>query len=249
MRCVILQPSYIPWRGYFDQIKRADTFVFYDDVQYDKRGWRNRNRIKTPHGVRWLTIPVYSRGAQTQHIPIQDIRICWDRPWNQEHWSTIAMAYRRAPYFRTYAALLEEFYQRRYDSLADFTIELTEALAGALGISHTRYLRSSALAAAGAKTDRLLDILHKVGASDYLSGPSARGYIEEEKFLAAGIRLEYMQYDYPEYEQLYPPYDPQVSIIDLLFMTGPRALEYIRFCATGFDRLSSSDTARYEQGD
>ncbi len=228
MKAVILQPSYIPWRGYFDQIDRADVFVFYDDVQYDKRGWRNRNRIKTARGPQWLTIPVYARGAQTQHIPICDIQFCWDRPWNQEHWRALRLAYARAPYFERYAPLLEEAYRQPGERLADFTIGLTVALAREMGITHTRFLRSSALPAEGAKTGRLISILQHVGADAYLSGPSASDYIEPEKFQAAGISLEYAAYDYPEYPQLYPPYDPQVSILDLLFMTGPQALDFIR---------------------
>src|SRR6267154_6293222 len=105
MKAVILQPSYIPWRGVFDQIDRADVFIFYDDVQYDKRGWRNRNQIKTAQGKQWLSIPVYSKGSQTENIPINQIRIVWDSPWNQDHWKAIRHAYARAPYFSRYAAL------------------------------------------------------------------------------------------------------------------------------------------------
>ncbi len=227
MKCVILQPSYIPWRGYFHQILQADVFVFYDDVQYDKRGWRNRNRIKTPTGPRWLTIPVHSRGAQIEKTPINAIKIAWNRPWNQEHWRTLEVCYRRAPYFDRFAPLLEPFYSRRPDLLADFTIDLTVALAREMGITHVDFCRASSLNARGAKTDRLIEILTRLGAKHYLSGPSARSYIEPEKFAAAGIEIEYMRYDYPQYPQLYPPYDPQVSILDLLFMTGPEALHYI----------------------
>jgi len=226
MKCVILQPSYIPWRGYFHQIASADCFIFYDDVQYDTRGWRNRNRIKSAHGSQWLTIPVHHKGSQTEHRSIQEIRIACDRPWHQEHWKTLEHCYARAPYFADYAAQLAGFYERPPDLLADFTIGLTETIAGWLGLE-TQFLRSSTLEACGTKTDRLIDILQKVGASHYISGPAARSYIEEDKFNRAGIRLEYMVYNYPEYPQLYPPYDPQVSILDLLFMTGPRALEYI----------------------
>lgn len=224
MKCVILQPSYIPWRGYFHQIALADLFIFYDDVQYDKHGWRNRNRIKTPEGSRWLTIPVYSKGAVEQHTPINRIEIDWKKPWNQGHLQSIKAAYRKTPYFRQYAPLLEDFYARSPQFLADFTIDLTIALARALGIGHTRFLRSSSLDVSGSKTDRLIQILKLVGASDYLSGPSARDYIETDAFEAAGIGLEYIVYDYPEYPQLYPPYDPQVSILDLMFMSGPDAL-------------------------
>lgn len=228
MNVVILQPSYIPWRGYFHQILKADLFVFYDDVQYDKRGWRNRNRIKTAAGPRWLSIPVYNKGAQTEHIPINDIRVCWDRPWNQEHWQSIQLAYRKAPHFGDYAGLVESFYRQQPEMLADFTIEQTVALARALGIEHTQFMRSSQIpGVSGAKTDRLISILKAVGATHYISGPAAQDYIENEKFEQAGISLEYMVYDYPDYPQLYPPFDPQVSILDLLFMTGPRALDYI----------------------
>ena len=227
MKCVILQPSYIPWRGFFDQVRKADLFVFYDDVQYDKRGWRNRNRIKTPSGPLWLTVPVLAKGSQTEHIPIHEIRVCWDEPWNRAHWKSIQMAYARAPFFKQYAALVEEKYAGHPELLADFTIELTIVLARALGIQHTQFARSSQIEGVeGAKTDRLISVLQKVGASHYISGPSAKDYIEDDKFAAAGITLEYMSYDYPEYPQLYPPYDPQVSILDLFFMLGPRSLEY-----------------------
>lgn len=229
MKVVILQPSYIPWRGYFDQILKADLFVFYDDVQYDKRGWRNRNRIKTSTGPIWLSIPVFNRGAQTEHIPINDIRIVWDRPWNQEHWNSIRLAYCKAQYFAHYAELVEEFYAKKPEMLADFTIETTIALARAIGIDRTRFLRSSQIAGIeGTKTDRLISILKKVEATHYISGPSAKDYIENEKFTEAGITLEYIQYDYPEYPQLYPPFDPQVSIIDTLFTMGKETLSTIQ---------------------
>jgi hypothetical protein len=227
MKCVILQPSYIPWRGYFDQIRKADLFIFYDDVQYDKRGWRNRNRIKTANGTQWLTIPVHSKGAQTQRIPIHQIRICWDNAWNSDHWRSLLSAYVKAPFFGDYAPLIEVFYRRQPEYLADFTIDFTIFLARQLGIKHTQFLRSSSLQVDGAKTERLINLLQQVGANHYISGPSARNYIETELFQAAGIQLEYMEYNYPEYPQLYPPFDPQVSILDLLFMTGPDARKYL----------------------
>lgn len=226
MDVVILQPSYIPWRGYFDQIQRSDIFVFYDDVQYDKRGWRNRNRIKTSSGPIWLSIPVFNRGAQTEHIPINQIKIVWDRPWTQEHWNSIRLAYGKAPHFARYASLVEEFYAKKPEMLSDFTIDTTISLARTMGIEHTRFLRSSKIEGVeGARTDRLISILKKVGASRYISGPSAKDYIEVEKFAEAGIELQYMEYDYPEYPQLYPPFDPQVSILDTLFMMGTDALK------------------------
>ncbi len=228
MKCVILQPSYIPWRGYFHQIEKADVFIFYDDVQYDKNGWRNRNRIKTAQGLQWLTIPVHTKGSVAEGIPINQINISWDKPWNVHHWRAIQFAYSKAPFFGKYRDLFEEMYARHPVLLADFTIQTTIELAEVLGITGTRFLRSSDLEnIEGEKTDRLISILHAVGADHYISGPSARDYIEAEKFEEAGIRLEYMTYDYPQYGQLHGAFEPQVSIIDLLFMTGGRALEYI----------------------
>ena len=227
MNCVILQPSYIPWRGYFDQIAQADVFVFYDDVQYDKHGWRNRNRIKTHQGGQWLTIPVHSKGVVVENIPINQIEIAWEQQWSERHWRAINQAYSKAPYFKEYAPWLEEVYSRRPAMLADFTIPFTIEMAQKLGICHTQFMRSSALPATGQKTDRLIQILTQIGATHYISGPSAQSYIEEEKFQAAGITLEYMVYNYPEYPQLYPPFDAFISCLDLLFMTGKEAARYI----------------------
>jgi hypothetical protein len=224
---VILQPSYIPWRGYFHQIQKADLFIFYDDVQYDKHGWRNRNRIKTPAGPKWLTIPVASKGNVTEHRDIRDIQINWDQPWAASHWGSLQQSYRHAPHFADYAPMVEDWYRQRPTLLADFTIATTIALARALGIAHTRFLRSSELNVTGTKTERLIQLLTRVGATHYISGPSAKDYLEEDRFAAAGITLEYMVYQYPEYPQLYPPYDPQVSVLDLLFMTGVEAGAYI----------------------
>lgn len=227
MKCVVLQPSYIPWRGYFDQIRRADLFVFYDDVQYDKHGWRNRNQIKTPTGKQWLTIPVNTRGVTTKHIAINEVPIVWSKAWNKEHLKTLRQHYGKAPHFKTYEPLVEQFYARQDTLLADFTIDFTIALTRALHIEHTQFLRSSTLAVEGSKTERLIALLQKVGADHYLSGPSAKDYIEADLFEKAGIQLEYISYNYPEYPQLYLPYDPGVTILDLLFMTGDGALELI----------------------
>ncbi len=228
MNAVILQPSYIPWRGYFDQIRRADLFIFYDDVQYDKHGWRNRNQIRTAQGKQWLTIPVHSKGV-TEGIAIREVRIDWSKPWAKNHLKALTFAYNKAPHFKEYLPLLESFYNRRDECLADFTIETTISLSRELGIASTRFLRSSDLPGiTGARTERLIQILKQVGAKHYISGPSAREYMEPEKFEEAGISLEYMAYNYPEYSQLYPPFDPYVTVLDLLFMTGREAPNYLQ---------------------
>lgn len=208
-------------------IKKVDVFVFYDCVQYDDRGWRNRNQIKTKDGMKWLTIPVNSRGAQTSGIPINMIPIVWESPWNKKHLAAICHSYARAPYFKQYMPLLEEYYARKDTLLADFTCAVTEALARALGICDTCFMRSSTLPAEGTKTDRLLSVLTHLGASHYISGPSASAYLEEEKLAEAGITTEYMNYDYPEYPQLHGAFEPKVSVLDLLLMAGPEAGRYI----------------------
>jgi hypothetical protein len=226
MNVVILQPSYIPWRGYFHQIQRADLFVFYDCVQYDKGGWRNRNRIKTPNGVHWLTIPVHSAGSH-HGLKIQDVRISSDSHWRRKHKATITYHYRKAPYWDRYADLIDSIYETDFEYLADFTCATTIQIARALGIESTRFVRSSELKASGSKTARLLDILQKVGAARYFSGPSARAYLETDLLEAAGVSCEFMNYDYPDYPQFHGPFAGAVTVLDLLFHVGPHAPEFI----------------------
>ena len=225
--CVILQPSYIPWRGYFDQIRRADVFVFYDDVQYDRHGWRNRNRIKTANGPKWLTIPLKSIGERWREAMIRDMEISQEQAWAKKHLETQRQSYAKAPFFRDYLPMLERWYGGNPEKLADFTIETTKELAGELGIHDTRFARSSELGGTGSKTERLVQILKKVGATHYVSGPSAKEYLETEKLAAAAIGVEWMEYDYPDYPQLYPPFEGKVSILDLMFMQGPQAGQWI----------------------
>lgn len=228
MNCVVLQPSYIPWRGYFHQIQKADLFIFYDEVNFDKDGWRNRNRVKTTSGAKWLTIPVTGGpGRQLHKTPINQVQICQDQPWKSTHWKTLQQSYSKAPYFKRYAPLLDEFYRSDACLLSEFVVRLTEALSQELGIRETRFVKSSEIGSVGVKTDRLIHLLTAVGATHYISGPAARAYLDEPKFEEAGITIEYMRYDYPEYEQLYPPFESSVSILDLLFMKGPDAAQYI----------------------
>ena len=227
MTCVILQPSYIPWRGYFHQIQKADCFVFYDDVQYDKHGWRNRNRIKTPNGSQWLTIPTRSKGNVEQQRTIHEVEIDSHSPWSRKHLASLRQAYQRAPFYAEWEPFLTSIYASPPPHLASFAIDITIELARRLGLAHTRFVRSSELGIPGYRTDRLVAITQHLGCDRYVSGPSARDYLDEPRFAAAGITLEYMQYDYPDYPQLYPPFDPKVTILDLLFMTGPDAPKYI----------------------
>jgi hypothetical protein len=163
MKVVILQPSYIPWRGYFHQIYKADFFIFYDCVQYDKHGWRNRNSIKTNQGAQWLTIPVNTKGCVSEGKLIKDIPISWDMAWNEKHFKAIIQSYSKAPFFKKFQPLLEEIYSRHDALLSDLTCTTTEIIARELGIAHTKFIRSTELGAEGSKTDRLIWILKKVG--------------------------------------------------------------------------------------
>ena len=230
-KCVILQPSYIPWRGYFHLIQKSDVFIFYDDVQYDKHGWRNRNRVKSRIGSQWLTIPVHSRGNVLEHTPINRILIDWKQPWARKHHETLKQNYARSPFYAEYTSMLNQFFSHRHEFLSDFTIEITIAIARALGIEHTVFLRSSELApaqsGASSPTERLVDIIKSVGSDHYISGPAAKDYLDTEKLKASGIAVEWMVYDYPCYDQLYPPFDPFVTVLDLMFMQGANASAYI----------------------
>lgn len=227
MRVAILQPSYIPWRGYFHQIQKADVFVFYDCVQYDKHGWRNRNKIKTTNGDQWLTVPVNTEGCVNEGLEIASVPIVWTIDWAKKHKKSIIQSYSKAPFFREYNLLIEAIFTRRDDKLSDLTCATTELIARELGISQTKFLRSSQLPAKGAKTDRLISILTHLGATHYISGPSAKEYIEKDKFDAASISVEFMNYDYLEYPQINGSFSPKVSILDLLFNVGPKARHFI----------------------
>lgn len=223
-----IQPSYIPWRGYFHIIQRSDVFVFHEDIQYTKQDWRNRNQVKTEAGLRWLTVPVQ---RQTSKGTIAEVLIDHTDPWNKKHWRIIEQAYRTAPYFAQYRPFFEDLYNRHWDRLMDLDIAFTEGICDLLGI-RTEFVLSSSLHLTGVKTDRLIQMCQKLHITDYLSGPAARDYIEMDKFEAIGVRVEYQNYDYPDYPQLHGAFEPHVSIIDLLFNCGDTALEYLRNEAT-----------------
>ena len=227
MKFSVIQPSYLPWRGYFHQIQKADVFVFYDDVQFDKHGWRNRNRIKGPRGSEWITIPVLSKSNVSQGLAIKDVRINpSDKRWRRKHWSMISQYYGKSEFFGETSQVVAPFLENPYELLADLTVDLTVAIARKLGIQ-TEFHRSSDLALSGDRNERLIAMAKHFGATHYISGPSAAAYLDEAAFGRAGIDVEFMTYDYPEYPQPFPPFDPQVSILDLLFAVGPRAGEFI----------------------
>ena len=225
MRIAISQSNYIPWKGYFDLIQSVDEFVLFDDVQYTRRDWRNRNRIKTPHGLAWLTIPVQTSG---QYLAlIKDIEVT-DPAWAKKHWKTIGAMYAQAPYFRMVADRFERLYLESTETrLSLINRTWLEAACEMLEI-RTRITWSMDYAVAEGRTERLVSICQQAGATTYISGPSARGYIDNACFEAAGIELHYFDYDgYPEYPQVHGPFEHAVSVIDLLCHTGPNARQYL----------------------
>jgi hypothetical protein len=225
MRIAIIQSCYVPWRGFFDLIGRCDTYVIFDQVQYVKRHWHNRNRIKTAAGLEWLTIPVISKGRFEQ--PIDETEI--EKPWAEKHWRALELAYRRAPFFEPLAATIRSWYERadREKRLTEVNALFLREIASLLGL-RTQIIRDTAYPAEGTKTERLLTIARAAGADHYLSGPSAKAYFDEAMFAAAGIEVEWMSYKgYPEYPQLHGIFEPGVSVLDLLFNVGLDAPRYL----------------------
>jgi hypothetical protein len=227
----IVQSNYIPWKGYFDLINSVDEFILYDDCQYTRQDWRNRNRIKTPNGTRWLTIPVQVDNLYEQRLDETETA---DPRWAARHWDTLRQAYRRAPCFAHVADRIQAAYEECASErrLSKINRALLETVCEILGIS-TRFTWSTEYSARGGRTERVVDLCLKAGATIYLSGPSARSYIDAPLFEAAGVELRYVDYDgYPEYPQLYPPFDHNVTILDLLFSTGPEAPSFMKSFAS-----------------
>ena len=217
---VVLQPGYLPWLGFFDQLRRADVFVYYDDVQYDKHGWRNRNRIKTQTGPQWLTVPVRHGGEGFPRIV--DVEIDGRTPWARKHTASIRQAYARAPFLGRYMPALEEMLHRKWERLVDLDFACAGLIADWLGIER-RIQRSSAVGVTGERTERLVNICRHFGAGRYLSGDSAQSYLDVAAFQAHGIAVEWQQYAHPAYPQLHGAFVPYMSAIDLVLNCGPEA--------------------------
>lgn len=223
-RVVILQSNYLPWKGYFDLINDAELFIFHDDLQYTKNDWRNRNKIKGLNGLEWLTVPA----GTDEHRLICEVELK-DATWQRKHWGKIFDSYRAAPYFKRYQSFFEDFFLGRpWSNLSELNQTLIRHIAKEfLGVK-TSFGDSREYALTCRKQDRVLELLGKVGAKCYISGPAAKSYIEAERFEAAGIELAWKDYSgYPEYPQRFPPFEHGVSILDLIFCVGPDAPWYI----------------------
>jgi len=226
-KIAILQSNYIPWKGYFDIINNVDEFILYDTAQYTKRDWRNRNLIKTDQGLMWLTIPVKQK-QRSQSILDTEI----DYPgWARKHWKSIEKYYKKTPYFGEYSERFKELYLERVPqlhSLSHINHLFLTSICEVLGIN-TVFSCSSDFCLLEGRDERLLGMCKDAGATTYLSGPAARGYLDVDLFQRSSIEAEWMDYtSYPEYRQLYPPFDHGVSILDLIFNEGHKASNFMK---------------------
>jgi hypothetical protein len=226
----MVQSNYVPWKGYFDQINMADLFVFYDDVQFTKEDWRNRNRIKTKDGLKWLTVPC-GGGIDRR---ICDVRIENSR-WQRKHWEAIRHAYGRAAHFERYRGLFEELYLgRTWERLSELNQVFVETICREILGIDTAFGQSSDYSPPpeAQREERWIAILREIGAKHFVIGPAAGAYLGEEKreeIRKLGVELVWMDYsEYPEYRQLFPPFEHRVSIIDLIFNEGPDARSYMK---------------------
>jgi hypothetical protein len=229
-KIAIVQSNYIPWKGYFDLINGVDDFVFYDDMQYTRRDWRNRNMIKTPTGLQWLTIPVDVKGKYLQKIRETQVS---DPGWAQQHLSSLAHNYARAPHFKSYRDAIADLYARAASEplLSRINRMFVEWICGELGIG-TRLHWSMDFPLVEGKSERLLGLCVALGATHYVSGPAARDYLDESLFESAGVKVEFIDYGgYPEYSQLHGPFEHGVTILDLLLNVGPDAPKYMKSMA------------------
>lgn len=223
-KVAILQSNYIPWKGYFDMINMVDEFILYDDVQFTKNDWRNRNKIKTSQGVQWLTIPVYHSMEQS----IREIKVS-QKNWNIKHWRTIQNNYANAPFFKEYKNIFFEMYENvPSEYLSEINRYFLEAVNKILGIQ-TRLSWVWDYSISGDRNERLINLCKAVGGNHYISGPAAKNYLDVALFEKAGISVEWMDYSgYPEYPQLYSSFEHGVTVLDLLFNTGDDARKYMK---------------------
>jgi hypothetical protein len=221
----ILQPGYLPWLGFFEQMHRSDVFVIYDDVQYDKEGWRNRNRIKTANGIQWLTVPVHVK--LTEHPLIVGTKIDNTVNWRKKHLASMKQNYAKAPFFKGYIHIFEHAYSKEWEYLVDLDIYFIAKLAECLGMGNKNIIRSSTLDLKGDRIGRLINLCKLFGADTFYEGASGKNYIDENEFLSHGIKVEFQNYQHPIYNQLYGDFIPYLSVVDLLFNHGTESLKIL----------------------
>ncbi|HNN86275.1 MAG TPA: WbqC family protein [Pseudomonadales bacterium] len=222
-RVAILQSSYIPWKGYFDIIASVDEFVLYDSVQYTK-DWRNRNKIKTPNGPQWLTIPVHHKFSNL----IQDVHTT-NTTWKKDHWKSIQRNYSKSKHFSEIKDHVESLYEQcHHTRLSDINRYFLSHICEMIGIN-TPITDSSQYKHEGDRNQKLLMICQAAGADTYLSGPAAKQYLDVDLFAKNNIQVEWMDYsNYLPYTQPWGDFIHEVSIIDLLFNEGDNAIRFMK---------------------
>ncbi|HAS44835.1 MAG TPA: hypothetical protein DCS93_30425 [Microscillaceae bacterium] len=225
-KVIITQSNYIPWKGYFDSFQLADEVILYDDMQYTKRDWRNRNQIKTPQGTQWLSIPVEVKGKYFQAI--KDTKVS-ENKWKQKHWRSIQVNYAKSPFIKEYHDILEDLYlncEEEYLSLINY--RFLKGINQILGIE-TPIRFSSDFTLVEGKTERLVDLCKQIGGTDYYTGPAAKDYMDESLFEQEGIKVHYLDYSgYKEYPQLFSPFVHGVTILDLILNVGSAVTNYMK---------------------
>jgi len=208
-------------------IAAVDEFILYDTTQYTRRDWRNRNQIKTPQGVQWLSVPVKVKGQYHQLICETEID---GTNWAQMHWKAFVQNYRRAPHFDEVSVLFEPVYrQSKHTHLSILNRDLIEVICAYLGIT-TKISSSRDYRSIAGQSERLADFCVQAGATEYISGPLAKDYLDEKPFAERGIKLTWFDYEgYPEYPQLWGPFTHGVTILDLLFNCGRETCRYMRY--------------------
>ncbi len=224
MLCAIHQPQYLPWLGYFDKIAQSDVFVLYDDTQFKKNEWQNRNRIKNAQGWQWLTVPVRHHFGQT----IAEVEINNNVNWRHKHWQALVSNYAKAPYFREYAERLDAAYQREWTRLGELNVFFVRELCDMLGIQTRLVLSSDLPVDKGLATEALIHICQAVGADAYLSGTGGRDYVDAGLFEQADIALRFQEYVHPEYPQQFGDFESHLSVVDLLLNVGSDSLPILR---------------------
>lgn len=226
MRVGIVQSCYIPWRGYFDFINSVDLFIVLDDIRYPVgRSWRNRNQIKTKHGLTWLTVPV---AAGSHKLPIDQVMIAkTTKPWATNQHNLLKESLGKAPFFQDALALWEAVIAEGEPTISRLNVRLIRSICSYLQI-RTPLVLARDYAVSGTKTERLINLLKRTGATVYLSGPSAQSYLDEEMFRVSRIGLEYKSYDYPPYPQLWGPFAGMVSVLDLIANCGPDSSRFLK---------------------
>lgn len=235
MRVTIHQPQFLPWLGYLDKIDRADLFIVLDTVQFKKNEWQNRNRIRTADGWQWLTVPVLHHFGQR----VQEVLINPTAVWREPHLRALEMHYARTPFRDRYLPGLRKIYQEPWTKLSDLNLAVIHWLMQSYGIT-TPLRCASEIAARDEPTDRLIDLCQAVGATQYLAGPGAEGYMDMPRFDASGVDLEIQEFLHPQYHQAYEPFEPNLSAIDLLLCAGPDALKHLRGNRAASDRAAVS---------